>query len=1547
MAEKSSKSTNLEQIKSILEKGVKNQNEGDYQGALHHCEQALTYMKSTSSSSDDIYQLEYDTYYVMTDCYLKIGELMEADKWVRKAEELAKKLRDEVKICMCFHVEGRIKQLLGNLKGALSDYNKSLEIRLNSLESGDISASISYEYIGQVYYYQGKYDDALSMYDKSLKIKLAKLGDCHSDIAVTYYNIGQVYSNQGIYDNALSMYHKSLEIQLAQRVDNHCDVAATYNNIGLVYFNQCNYDEALSMYNKSLKIKRVQLGDNHPDVAVTYHNIGLVYYKQRKYNDALSMYNKSLKIKLAYLDDNHPGVAATYKSIGQVYSNQGKHDDALSMNNKSLKIKLAPLGDNHCDVAGTYSRIGQVYSNLGKYDYALFMFKKSLNIEKAQLGPNHLLVAVTYLSIGLTYAHQGKYYDALSILNKALQIHLATLDQSHPCTAKVYGVIAEVYYRQSNYHNAIKYYEKSIENLDNLYGKDDAQIIQLKEQINQCFDRLQENGPIAATQPTSKMIHHSLQQDAVYQPVVTNPALQENKAGQKIADGIYNNSGQQSKDSTVELGQHSEKPEDKSINQSRNKEEAAIDDFNEKCFSIIANEIGDEWMQLARNLNICDDDIQYTSIQQLDHRGSNRSALANKMLRLWQKKNPSQDHLIVLRATLCHQKQNKIVKTLNDLLLEAQSDPLLSNYAMKIFQGSFNAPNIDRRNESSLPSEDVNNKEYLAAYNEALQDGECRNDFTKIVFSGPENVGKTTIMNIFTNEEVTIGITQTQIMDNTGRYINFITYNILDKKIDSLRLVLYGKVLAVIEKFKKTLKISPDASQNIQLMHIDRQLLTTNISTLSNNVRTNSAINVDHFTDTALSTVSTKTKFHKILIYEDFMRSVTDLKGKVQSDDSQYGKLVDFGGQAVYHVTHRPFLSGNSIYILVFNITHKFDDYVIDRQGKKTNMTYRHAMQEWLTSTIGSHDGDETIEVEINGKKEEYCLPVVILIASHGDKIKDDEERESRFKAFRDSIIQTLSAYKSNLCCSGIIFQYDSNDDSQAAIEQRKQTTLQLHELIKQFALSLPFMKEKIPIRWYLMASILHTSADDASRLAASQTEFSNTINRIHNIMTFEEVKQLAKDCELYESDKKLRSMLLYLHDIGDIVFCQKKGVEEMVVTNLDWLLSIFRSIIKLDDHKFTNANVIECYNQAHRTGIMSEVCINSVATEFELKEIEKEFLIQLMDSYNIICKIEDESSGQDIKKCPQKYFVPYLLDPLTDDLDLNDYCTSDWLYIGYNKDIIPYIPDGIFYCHLSACLKLWNVTQVKTSYRCAIYVMPKYPYQIILKKEESYIGLIYCYQKDPPDAAEHIKKNIFNWISEARLPFEVQDQLDQIIHERMPKFKRAKSRFYVKCSYCSEIVEMVDIPSMLSPEFIRCDQEKCGKVFKSKAVCDWMMNGNERIASETGSSEEEECESISKLQVKKALDTYNKDFIRIVPVDELVEPLKSKGILSSREVTDIKNMIHKEDKAAELSSILRDKRDNSDFRKFCLLLENHSVNTVRKFGKKLLKKAMCLTKSP
>ncbi|RDD35921.1 hypothetical protein TrispH2_012107 [Trichoplax sp. H2] len=117
-------------------------------------------------------------------------------------------------------------------------------------------------------------------------------------------------------------------------------------------------------------------------------------------------------------------------------------------------------------------------------------------------------------------------------------------------------------------------------------------------------------------------------------------------------------------------------------------------------------------------------------------------------------------------------------------------------------------------------------------------------------------------------------------------------------------------------------------------------------------------------------------------------------------------------------------------------------------------------------------------------------------------------------------------------------------------------------------------------------------------------------------------------------------------------------------------------------------------------------------------------------------------------------------------------------------------------------------------------------------------------------------------------------------------------------------------------------------------------MDTNSKL---TRSSEEEECETRLKSKVQNALDTYEEEFIRIVPVDELVEPLKSKGILSSREVTDIKNLIHEDDKATKLLSILRDKRYNSDFLTFCQLLEKNSVIAVQKLGEKLLKQAACV----
>ncbi|EDV19063.1 uncharacterized protein TRIADDRAFT_62488 [Trichoplax adhaerens] len=129
---------------------------------------------------------------------------------------------------------------------------------------------------------------------------------------------------------------------------------------------------------------------------------------------------------------------------------------------------------------------------------------------------------------------------------------------------------------------------------------------------------------------------------------------------------------------------------------------------------------------------------------------------------------------------------------------------------------------------------------------------------------------------------------------------------------------------------------------------------------------------------------------------------------------------------------------------------------------------------------------------------------------------------------------------------------------------------------------------------------------------------------------------------------------------------------------------------------------------------------------------------------------------------------------------------------------------------------------------------------------------------------------------------------------------------------------------------------------FKSKSVHDWMLNETEELASSSGLKEEEEL--ISTSQAQQALTVYGEEFIRIVPVDEVLVPLKLKHVLSSREVEMINSRIHEEDKAHKLYDILFKNRHGNDLPVFCQLLKNSSVRGVQSFGKKLLKKAKNLS---
>ena len=749
----------------------------------------------------------------------------------------------------------------------------------------------------------------------------------------------------------------------------------------------------------------------------------------------------------------------------------------------------------------------------------------------------------------------------------------------------------------------------------------------------------------------------------------------------------------------------------------------------------------------------------------------------------------------------------------------------------------------------------MEDKEYYNAYKKASQDGEFINAFIRIIFAGPPNVGKTSIRNIFTQLGLSPDSSATQIAEISDKMFDIVTYNIVDGTKCDFRKILNRKIIAAIELFLQhpdsdistinqldateyqatALNMRDDHGNALaslpyqQHEQSDNDILMQSISSLTienhSDVSTTSISNLTIVDDTFYdqSTLNSNVDQFKATISQLYRHIRSELHDQTQILDQQFGKLLDFGGQPMYHITHRPFMSANSIYILVFNITQDIHQPVQTRDGKCISMTYLEVMQEWLTSITGSNNSQNKIVVTIDDHTTEYSLPIVILVASHGDCVKSEEVALSKFIQFEKSLISYLPIYKSNIYSSRIIFNGNPNDKTEITQNHRRQCCQKLHGILNRFTNSLPFMGRDygIPIRWYIIAAMLHLAVNDENDDDIKPLREIKFI-KVNKIMQFNDIKNLTIKCGLYENDAELRDMFLYLHDIGEVIFCHTADNNGIIVIDVNWFLKILRDIIQLDLPKAGSLDIISRYFKVHQTGKMSKDYIIDILNKHQTIQDDQLTILELLEYYDIICKIESDNEAK------IEYFAPYLLHPEVKQIDLSKFHVSDKLYIGYKYEEFPYIPDGIFYCLLTSCLKKWNDPKVKLYHQCIQYFLKEDYHFIIVKKEKSHISLQYCYQKfDNPQSAMEYMNAIENSITKKRPHDFIKDKLSKIVKSRMPKFEQACSQYYVECSKCRELTIIKNSKSYQT-NLIFCG--KCRMVFNSKSIHDWMMLNQKRL---------------------------------------------------------------------------------------------------------------------
>lgn len=191
----------------------------------------------------------------------------------QKAEDLARKLHDNVGLSMAFTSSGITYAQQGAWVRALNYFLKALQLKEEIGDQQGMAGLLSN--IGVVHGRLNDEERALRYHLRA--VKYFQLAKDEQGLAYTYNNIGVIYMDKGDYEKALENLLASLELKKKLR-DTH-GLASTYLNIGITYFMQSINVRALENYQQSAKLYE-SIGDKH-GLAEAMQRIAALHLRQK------------------------------------------------------------------------------------------------------------------------------------------------------------------------------------------------------------------------------------------------------------------------------------------------------------------------------------------------------------------------------------------------------------------------------------------------------------------------------------------------------------------------------------------------------------------------------------------------------------------------------------------------------------------------------------------------------------------------------------------------------------------------------------------------------------------------------------------------------------------------------------------------------------------------------------------------------------------------------------------------------------------------------------------------------------------------------------------------------------------------------------------------------------------------------------------------------------------------------------------------------------------------------------------------------------------
>ena len=263
----------------------------------------------------------------------------------------------------------------GQKENALTQYNRSLEIRINSYGEQHIDVARCYHAIGDMYGFYDQYLTAVEYLTKSNNI-LVKL-DCTSSTAIgnTYYSLTHVFREMRDLERA-SIYGVKT---LALFDNNPFKKSRSFNLIANIYQNKGHFEESLEHNAVAINL----LLNHQPlsrslerNLANYLNSFASVHTQIQQYDSAHRYYQQSLQFYNRL--NNQDDILLVYQNIGLNYYWLGKPDSADYFLSKAVKLRKQNYGLKHARTSASLRVKGNFHEFLGNLDSALHYYQQAI-----------------------------------------------------------------------------------------------------------------------------------------------------------------------------------------------------------------------------------------------------------------------------------------------------------------------------------------------------------------------------------------------------------------------------------------------------------------------------------------------------------------------------------------------------------------------------------------------------------------------------------------------------------------------------------------------------------------------------------------------------------------------------------------------------------------------------------------------------------------------------------------------------------------------------------------------------------------------------------------------------------------------------------------------------------------------------------------------------------------------------------------------------------------------------------------------------------------